>query len=545
MNGLMMDYDLNLLEVLTRSQNHFSNKEIIYVENESIKKYSYKEFYKRVSKLANLIKSFGINHGDRVATIAWNTHQHLELFLAVPCMGAVLHPINIRLPFEEIVYIINHAEDKLLFVDSSFAPLLEKILPFLETVENIVLLKEPRENLPKDIPLLNYEELLDHQPSSFNWPKIKEDQAAAMCYTSGTTGKPKGVVYSHRSTYLHTIALGLADTIAVSEKDTFLPVVPMFHVLAWGIPFAGLMLGSNLVLPGKDLSPEKILPLIQRENITKIAGVPTFWINMLEYLHNKPEVVDSFASLKLAISGGAAIPRFVVEELLNRYQIPVVQAWGMTETSPMGTISRVKSHQEALPLEKIIPSLLQQGNPVPGIHIRATNENNEEIQWDGETFGELEVRGAWVIKEYYHDDRSESAFHDGWLRTGDVVTIDPDGSIHIVDRIKDLILSGGEWISSQEIENKLVSFPKVLEAVVVGVPHPKWQERPIAFIVPKEQWRNKTTKKELTEYFLMNFPKFYIPDEIFIVESLPKTGVGKYDKKHLKSKYKDLFTKSK
>jgi fatty-acyl-CoA synthase len=539
MNGLMMDYDLNLLKVLNRSQNHYSNKAIVYVEKEKIKQYSYKEFYKRVEKLAGLIKHLGVNHGDRVATIAWNTHQHLELFFAVPCMGAVLHPINIRLPFEEIAYIINHAEDKLLFVDSGFVPLLEKILPLLKTVENIILLGDLQEQLPENIPHLNYEELLDQQSSCFDWPAIGEDDAAAMCYTSGTTGRPKGVVYSHRSIYLHTMALGLAETIAISERDTFLPVVPMFHVLAWGIPYTSLMMGSKLILPGRDLSPNKIFTLIKRENVTKIAGVPTFWINMLDYLRNSS---DNLASLELAISGGAAIPRFVVEELMNKHHVQVVQAWGMTETSPLGTISRLRGYQESLSPEETVPLLLRQGTPVPGIQIRATDEKNEEIQWDGETLGELEVRGAWVIKEYYNDDRNENAFHEGWLKTGDIVTIDPDGVIQIVDRIKDLILSGGEWISSQEIENKLVSFPKVLEAVVVGVPHPKWQERPIAFIVPKTEWQDKITKQELFDYLGSNFPKYYIPDELFIVDSLPKSGVGKYDKRVLKEKHKDLFS---
>jgi fatty-acyl-CoA synthase len=368
------------------------------------------------------------------------------------------------------------------------------------------------------------------------WPRIDENEAAGMCYTSGTTGNPKGVVYSHRAIYLHCMGLTMADSFGLSERDTFMPVVPMFHVMAWGTPFACTMLGTKLVFPGPHLTPRDLAELIQAEKVTMTAGVPTLWIGLNALLDK--EYYD-LSSLRGLIVGGAAAPQWMIEEFEKKHNLTIIHAWGMTEMTPLGTVSRLKSYQLALPAEDKFALRAKQGMSVPGVEIRAVDDSGQEIPWDGKAFGELQVRGPWIISSYYNDERSGEAFMDSWFRTGDVVTIDPEGFVQIVDRTKDLVKSGGEWISSVDLENAIMSHPKVLEAAVIAVPHPKWQERPLACVVPKPDFKDSLTKEEIYEHLRPRFAAMYLPDDVVFIESVPKTSVGKFDKKVLRVQYKD------
>jgi fatty-acyl-CoA synthase len=392
-------------------------------------------------------------------------------------------------------------------------------------------------------PVHSYEELLRSAGPDFAWPTLSETDAAAMCYTSGTTGNPKGVVYSHRSIYLHTLGLSMTDSFGMSERDTFMPVVPMFHVLAWGTPFACTMLGLKQVFPGPHLTPRDLAELIQAERVTLTAGVPTLWLGLLSLLEK--ERYD-LTSLRGMIVGGAAAPRSMIEAFEHQHGLTVVHAWGMTEMSPLGTVSRLKSYLEALPEGERFAIRAKQGTAVPGVEIRAVDENLHVVPWDGKTLGELQVRGPWIISGYYHDERSSEAFMDGWFRTGDVVVIDPEGYVQIVDRTKDLVKSGGEWISSQDLENAIMAYPKVLEAAVIAVPHPKWQERPLACVVPKPDYKGELTKEEIYEHLRPRFPAMYLPDDIVFIDAVPKTSVGKFNKRALREIYKtfDLRTPS-
>src|SRR6266508_2195942 len=462
MEGLMMDYQLTLTPLMERARRLYPKKEIVTKVGPSLERTTYDQWADRVGRLSNALAKLGVQKGDRVATFAWNNTRHLELYFAVPCMGAVLHPLNLRLPGDQLLYIINHAEDKILFVEPSLLPAVEKLAPHLKTVKHFVVMGDtvPETTLR---PVSAYEDLLTAVSSNHPWPALHENDAAAMCYTSGTTGNPKGVVYSHRAIYLHSLGLSMADSFGLAEPDTFMPVVPMFHVLAWGTPFATVMLGTKLVFPGPHLQPRDRAELIQAERVTVTAGVPTLWLGILHLLES--ERYDT-SSLRGMIVGGAAAPQSMIEAFDKKHGLNVIHAWGMTEMSPLGTVSRLKSYQADLPEEEKFKIRAKQGTSVPGVEIRAVDESGKEIEWDGKAFGELQVRGPWIISGYYHDDRSAESFMDGWFRTGDVVTIDPEGFVQIVDRTKDLVKSGGEWISSQDLENAIMSHPKVLEAAV-------------------------------------------------------------------------------
>ncbi len=536
MQGQMMDYQLTLTPLLERARQLFPRKEIVTKAGPSLERYTYEQMGERVARLANALEKLGIQRGDRVATFAWNNSRHLETYFAVPCMGAVLHPINLRLPGDQIAYIINHAEDQILLLDPSLLPAIEKLAPHLKTVKHYIVMGDKVPEGTTLSPVSAYEDLLKNASPEYPWPNLDENEAAAMCYTSGTTGNPKGVVYSHRAIYLHSLGLSMTDSFGISERDTFMPVVPMFHVLAWCLPFATVMLGSKLVFPGPHLQPRDLAELIQAEKVTLTAGVPTLWMGLLHLLDN--ERYD-LSSLRGMIVGGAAAPQSMIEGFKKKHGLDVMHAWGMTETTPLGTVSRLKSYQFELSEAEQFALRAKQGVGVPGIEVRAINEEGKEIAWDGKQFGELQVRGAWVISSYYKDDRTAESFQDGWFRTGDVVTIDSEGFMQIVDRTKDLVKSGGEWISSQELENAIMSHPKVLEAAVIAMPHPKWQERPLACVVPKPDFKDSLTKDEVLDHIRPLFPKMYIPDDVVFIEAVPKTSVGKFDKKLLRAQFKD------
>jgi fatty-acyl-CoA synthase len=535
MQGLMMDYQLTLTPMLERAQTLFPHKEIVTKAGPSLERYNYGQWGERVARLANALVKLGIRNGDRVATFAWNNSRHLELYFAVPCMGAVLHPLNLRLPADQLAYIVNHADDQIIFVDPSLLPAIEKLSPHFKNVKHYVVMgdKVPETTLS---PVSAYEDLLSGVSPNFPWPQLHENDAAAMCYTSGTTGNPKGVVYSHRGIYLHSFGLGLSDSFGLNERETFMPVVPMFHVLAWSTPFACTMLGLKQVFPGPHLQPRDLAELIQAEKVTLTAGVPTLWMGLLALLDK--ERYD-LSSLKGMIVGGAAAPQSMIEGFEKKHGLNIVHAWGMTEMSPLGTVSRLKSYQADLPEAERFSIRAKQGLPSMGVEIRAVDEAGKVVPWDGVTFGELQVRGPWIIREYYNDDRSPQSFVDGWFRTGDVVTIDPEGFVQIVDRTKDVIKSGGEWISSQDLENAIMSHPKVQEAAVIAIPHPKWQERPLACVVPKPDYKDNLTKEEIIDHLRPKFDKMYLPDDVVFIEAVPKTSVGKFDKKVLRVQYKD------
>lgn len=535
MQGLMMDYQLTLTPLMERARRLFPNKEIVTKAGPSLERCTYGEWAERVGRLANALAKLGVRNGDRVATFAWNNTRHLELYFAVPCMGAVLHPLNLRLPGDQLAYIVNHAEDKVLFVDPSLLPAIEKLAPHFKTVKHFVVMgdKVPETTLS---PVSAYEDLLKDVGPDHPWPRLHENDAAAMCYTSGTTGNPKGVAYSHRAIYLHSFGLGMADSFAISERDVVLPVVPMFHVLAWGTPFVSTMVGATLVFPGPHLQPRDLVELIQAEKVTLTAGVPTLWMGILGLLEK--ERYD-LSSLREMIVGGAAAPQAMIEGYELKHGVRITHAWGMTEMSPLGTVSRLKSYQLGLPEAERFAIRAKQGVSAMGVEIRGIDEAGKEIPWDGKTFGELQVRGPWIIREYYNDERSPQSFTDGWFRTGDVVTIDPEGFVQIVDRTKDVIKSGGEWISSQDLENAIMSHPKVLEAAVIAIPHPKWSERPLACVVPKPDYKDTITKEEIIDHLRPKFDKMYLPDDVVFIEAVPKTSVGKFDKKVLRVQYQN------
>ena len=538
MNGLMMDYPLTLTHILEMAHRLFPGKEVATKTGVEMHRYTYADFYARSAQLAEALARLGIRRGDRVATLAWNSYRHLELYFAIPCMGAVLHTLNLRLPPDQLAYIVNHAEDQVICVDATLVPLLERIAAELKTVKHFVVMTEKGEGAPQSklAPAQDYEELLRGGGSTFAWPRLEENEAAGMCYTSGTTGHPKGVLYSHRSMYLHSMALAFADACGLSEADVVMPVVPMFHAMAWGFPYTATLVGAKQVFPGPHLQPRDLAELIQAERITITAGVPTLWVGLQRLLET--ERYD-LASLRSMVVGGSAAPRSLIEGFEKSHGIPILHAWGMTETSPLGTVGQLKSQMLARSESDRFAVRAKQGMPVPGVELRAVDEKGQEVPWDGKAKGELQIRGPWVAREYYKDPRSADCFQEGWFRTGDVVTIDAEGYIQIVDRTKDLVKSGGEWISTVELENAIMASPKVLEAAVISVPHPKWQERPLAVVVPKPEFKQSLGKEEVLGLLRAHFPSWYLPDDVVFMDALPKTSVGKFDKKVLRAQFKE------
>jgi fatty-acyl-CoA synthase len=528
----MMQTPLTMTQMIKRAEMFFPKKQVISRTASGIQRFTYKQMAERTRRLADSLAKIGVEKGDKVGTLAWNHHRHLEAYFAIPCMGAVLHTINIRLSPQHITYIINHAEDKVLLVDQDILPLLEKCASELKTVKAYIVMSDDQQ-LPETTlsPIYHYEDLLKEANPNFNFPEdIDENAPAGMCYTSATTGNPKGVIYTHRGIVLHSLALGLVDGGGISERDIAMPVVPMFHVNAWGMPFAGVWFGTTLVLPGPYFTPKILAELIEQEKVTITAGVPTIWLGLLKELE---EGKYDLSSLRTVLCGGSAAPKGMIKTFEQKYNIPFKHAYGMTETSPLTLISTLKSYQENLDPEEKLELRSKQGTLVPCLEMKIIGKDGE-VAWDGKEMGELALRGPWIASEYYKDERTEDAFRDGWLYTGDVVTIDEEGFVKIVDRTKDLIKSGGEWISSVDLENALMAHEAVFEAAVVAVPHEQWQERPIACVVLKDAYKGKTTKEELFDFLKPQFAKWWIPDDILFLEEIPKTSVGKFLKRTLR-----------
>ena len=527
LEGLVQhDHPLTLQHILRRMRRMYGDSEVVTLTDDGTTRASYAEVCDRIDRLCRALRVLGVQDGDRVATFAWNSQRHLEAYMGVPCMGAVLHTLNIRLFEEQLTYIANHAKDKVVLVDDSLVPLLEKVAPRFETVEHYVVMGDgDAGSLPN---ALRYEELLAEQPEGFDYPELDDRAAAGLCYTSGTTGNPKGVLYSHRSNVLHALASCLADAIAISNADRVLPVVPMFHANAWGLPHASTFVGADLVMPGRFLQPEPLARLIEQERVTVAAAVPTIWSDLLRYAdEHRPDL----SSLRVVPCGGAAVPLELMKGWQERHGVYVLQAWGMTETSPVGSVARPPREVEG---EAQWEHRVKAGRILPLVEARIVDDNGEEVPWDGESTGELEVRGPWIASDYYEDPTGRDKFDDGWLRTGDIAAIDSHGAIRITDRAKDVIKSGGEWISSVDLEGALMAHPGVLEAAVIAKPDERWQERPLACVVRCEG--ADVSAEELREHLRSRVAKWWLPDEFAFIDEVPKTSVGKFDKKVLRQR---------
>ncbi len=531
MDGLMQDYPLTVPMMFRRAERLFGAKKIVSATHSGLERTTLSAWAERVRRLGGALEDLGLSSDARVGTFAWNSARHLECYFAVPGTGRVLHTLNVRLFADQLVYIANHAQDEVIFVDRSLLALLWPLMPELKSVRHVVVMDDGAGEIPDDPRVLDYEELLaGAEPADLR--VADEDRAAAMCYTSGTTGHPKGVVYSHRSTVLHSMCALMVDSLGISESDVVLPVVPMFHANAWGLAHAGVFAGSSFVFPGPDLSPAAIARLIEQERVTFAAGVPTIWMGVLAEADH-----HDLTSLRCIPCGGSAVPKALSEGFREKVGVPLLQAWGMTETHPIASVARVSSERAGRGEEELAEVRATQGIMVPGIELRIVEPGTEEeLPWDGRSRGELQAVGPWVARDYYDDPRSGESFtSDGWLRTGDVATISPDGYIHLVDRTKDLIKSGGEWISSVALENELMAHPKVAEAAVIAVPHERWQERPLACVVVKAG--ETLTREEVLSFLDGRVAKWWIPDDVAFIDEVPKTSTGKFSKKELRDRF--------
>ncbi|CAN5888721.1 long-chain fatty acid--CoA ligase [soil metagenome] len=535
MQGLMQDYPLTLPHVFHRVERLFPDKGIVTALPTGKERVSYGEWAERTRRLGGVLDTLGISADGRVATFSWNTSRHLELYFAAPCTGRVLHTLNLRLFPEQVTYIVNHAADEVIFVDRTVAGLLWPLLPMFETVRHVVVMEDGGDFDTSDVgpgkDVHDYEELLAAaSPATF--AVADENLAASMCYTSGTTGNPKGVVYSHRSTVLHTMAAMFADGVGIRESDRILPVVPMFHANAWGLAHAGVAAGADLIMPGPGLAPEPLADLIESERVTVAAGVPTIWMGVLPALEGRDT-----SALRIIPCGGSAVPKVLSEGFREQLGLPIFQAWGMTETSPVATVGMIKSTLADKPEEELADLRATQGLPLLGVDLRVmSQETGEPVAPNGAERGELQAAGPWIARTYYDDDRAGESFtDDGWLRTGDVATVDAEGYIRLVDRTKDVVKSGGEWISSVELENEIMAHPKVAEAAVIGVHHPKWQERPLACVVVADG--EQLSKDEIVAFLDGRVASWWMPDEVVFIEEIPKTSVGKFSKKDLRTRF--------
>jgi 3-(methylthio)propionyl---CoA ligase len=541
MHGLMMDMPLAISDLIRHADRHHGSAEIVSktVEDGTLHRYSYRDAHGRARRLANALKKLGVAMHERVATLAWNGFRHFEVYYAVAGSGAVIHTINPRLFPDQITYIANHAEDKVVFFDLTFAPLVEKLAPQLKSVKHFVAMTD-RAHMPKTSirDLSCYEELVEKASDDFEWPSFDERTAACLCYTSGTTGNPKGALYSHRSTILHAYAAALPDALNVSARDVILPVVPMFHVNAWGMPYSCALTGAKLVFPGQHLDGRSLHQLFETEEVTMSAGVPTVWLGLLNYMK---EQKLRFSTLKRVVIGGSACPPAMIRSFQEDYGVEVLHAWGMTEMSPLGTVSTFKTRHMKQGKDERYAVQNKQGRAIYGVDMRVVGEDGSDLPWDGAAIGDLHVRGPWVIKGYFKGEGGDPTRVDdhgvGWFPTGDVVNIDPEGFIQITDRSKDVIKSGGEWISSIDLENIAIAHPAIAEAAVIGVRHPKWDERPIVVAVKKPG--QEVSKEELLKFYEGKIAKWWTPEDVVFVNELPHTATGKLSKLTLRQQFKD------
>ena len=534
MFGLMMDYPLTLDRIVERANRLFPHKRVRTRRLDgSLHDYTYADLYRRSRKLASALAGLGIESGDRIGTFAWNHYQHLEMYFGIPGAGAVCHPLNVRLFPGQLAYIVNHAEDRLVFVDASVLPLYEKVARETSGVKHHILVNAP-EDIQTDLPnVRHYEELIGEGDDEFEWRCTDEAMAMGLCYTSGTTGEPKGALYSHRSMFLHTLGENQAMGLGLTETDIVLPVVPQFHAMAWGLPYACPLAGADMVMPGPDLSPTVLAELIETQQVTVAAGVPSIWNGVYHDLKSTPRDISCVRAL---VVGGSAMPRSLIAAYERDLGVNVLHAWGMTELSPLGSVSKLQRHHLALTEDEQLDVKARQGTPLGGVELRIVDDAGVPLPWDGTTMGELQARGPWVIRSYFKREPTPEHFtEDGWFRTGDVAVMTPDGYMTITDRTKDLVKSGGEWISTVALESALMAHDQVLEAAVIAVPDEKWSERPLAVVVPTPECN--VTGDGLREFLASRFAKFEIPDRFVFVDELPKTSVGKFDKKLLRSTY--------
>ena len=534
--GQMMDQPLLISSIILHADRHFGANEIVSRRVEGdIHRYTYRDCHKRSRQLANALDTLGVQMGQRVATLAWNGYRHLEAYYAVSGSGAVLHTINPRLHPEQIAYIVNHAEDQYLLFDMTFLPLVEAFAPHCKGVRGFIALCDA-ERMPTDskIPnLLCYETLLGTSSEVFDWPLFDENSASSLCYTSGTTGNPKGALYSHRSTILHSYASLMPDSMNISGRDVVLPVVPMFHVNAWGIPYSVPLTGAKLVFPGGALDGKSLYELFEQEQVTFSAGVPTVWLGLLNYMTQND---FKFSSFKRTVIGGSACPPAMMKTLREQYDIEVIHAWGMTEMSPLGTVSTLQSRHRDLPEAAKQLILQKQGHAIYGVDMKIVDDEGLELPWDGKTYGNLQVRGPWVVSSYFREEGG-AVLQDGWFPTGDVATIDAEGYMQITDRSKDVIKSGGEWIGTIDLENIAMAHPEVLQAACIGVFHPKWDERPLLVVVRRAG--ATVTREQLLAFYDGKIAKWWTPDDVAFVEALPTGATGKILKNKMREQFKE------
>ena len=536
MLGLMQDHPLLISSLIDFAGRHHAEAQIVSRRVEGdIHRTTYADVAKRSRRVANALDRLGLAFSDRVATLAWNGYRHLELYFGITGSGRVVHTINPRLLPEQIAWIANHAEDQVVCFDMTFLPIVKGIWSHCSTVKHWIALCDA-DKLPTDtgIPgLRSYEAWIADEPATYDWPLFDERSAAALCYTSGTTGNPKGALYSHRSTLLHAFAGALPDSLGVSARDSILPVVPMFHVNAWGLPYGAAMTGAKLVFPGAALDGKSVYELIEAEGVTMAAGVPTVWLGLLNHmaLHGL-----KFSTMRRTVIGGSACPPAMIKTFHDDYDVTVVHAWGMTEMSPLGTVNTPKLHQQALPAEQQLAIMAKQGRAVFGVEMKIVDPNGQELPWDGQSSGDLLVKGPWIISNYFKGEGGDPLVSGGWLPTGDVACIDADGFLQITDRSKDVIKSGGEWISSIDVENIAMSHPAVAMAACIAVPHPKWDERPLLVVMKKPG--AEATAAEILAHFDGRIAKWQVPDDVVFIDTIPLGATGKMQKNKLREQFK-------
>lgn len=529
----MQQTPLLMSRILGRGADLDPNEEIVTLLADGTHRQTLQTTWRRAHQLAGALAQHGINPGDRVASFMWNNYRHLELYQAVPSMGAVLHTLNIRLSPTDLIYIINHAEDRVIFVDEDLLPLLEPFIDDIPSVELLVICSQGEGGETSFSNTVDYEDFIDGQPTGYDWPNIEENAPMGLCYTSGTTGRPKGVMYTNRSTYLHTVTQAMTDSMNLSALDAVCGIVPMFHAMGWGLPFTASMLGCKQVMPHRFMDPGRLVQLMAEEEVTISAGVPTIWQGVKSHIAEDPDKYD-LSKLSRLTCGGSAPPVSMMRWYWDTLGIEVIQGWGMTETNPLGTLSRKVAKRSHLSLteDQQFENIAKAGLTMPGLELEIFDESWNALPHDGETVGELLIRGPWICSSYFNDPQPEK-FHDGWLVTGDVAKIDPEQYLIIADRSKDLIKSGGEWISSVDIENHIVSIEGVAQAAVVAQPHPKWDERPVALVIlsPNASVTSDTILVHCAEIFA----KWQLPDEIIFVDEIPQTSTGKIDKKTIRA----------